>query len=331
MGARIAWRFGNQTTGNVDSNSKEVEDVTKGYDERPLTLAPILFASFGLFLARSVRDRIKPAGPGRPGQAMPEFDELELHEVFAKQNPVVFRQVASTWSVFDDYQPAQLREKYGKVKVSALTSTSNVFVQEISPVEVLEYDEIMDAIFENPKPGKNYYSRAAAETRPLAGQLPKHVGTRTQSDAASSVWMGQAGNLTPLHQDPWHGLLIQLHGRKRVRLFPPDEYRNVYGRIPMTASDMYTGLPTKDYDPSLDDFPKLRNSQYFDATLDTGDVLYIPMFWWHQVESVDPTISYVARYNPNYFEFMRAAFFPLAVRGILRIVDVVKAKVLRRG
>ncbi|MEU6584475.1 cupin-like domain-containing protein [Nocardia sp. NPDC046763] len=304
--------------------------MTKGYDERPLTLAPILLASFGLFLARSVRDRVKPPRPGRPGQTMPEFDKLELDEIFAKQSPVVFRKVASTWPVFDDYQPTQLREKYGKEKVAALTSTSNVFVQETAPVEVLEYDEIMDAIFENPKQGKKYYSRTAADNRPLADQLPKRVGTRTQSDAASSVWMGQAGNLTPLHQDPWHGLLIQLYGRKRVRLFPPDEYHNVYGRVPVTASDMYTELPSEDYDPDLEEFPKLRNSQYFDVTLDIGDILYIPMFWWHQVESIDPAISYVARYNPNYFEFMRAAFFPLAVRGILRIVDTVKGLILRR-
>ena len=92
------------------------------------------------------------------------------------------------------------------------------------------------------------------------------------------------------------------------------------------SGDMYTGLPVEDFDPDVTDYPRLRESSYYDVVLETGDILYIPMSWWHQVESVDAAISYVARDNPSYFEFMRAAFFPQAVRGVLRIVDSVKSR-----
>ncbi|MFE7798904.1 cupin-like domain-containing protein [Nocardia sp. NPDC057440] len=296
--------------------------MTKGYDERPATLAPIFFASFALWLGRSVRDAVQPSTGGQQNLEVPAQD-FELEPVFDKQTPVVFRGVAKTWPIFEDYQPQELRSKYGSEKVAALTSTTNVFTQETSPVEVLEYREVMDAVFDQPKPGKNYYSRSAADPRPLADLLPARVGTRAQSTAASSVWIGQQGNLTPLHNDPWHGLLIQLHGRKRVRLFPPNEYRNVYGKVPFKASDPYTGLPDE-FEPDRNSFEKLQHASYYDVVLETGDILYIPMFWWHQVESVDPAISYVARYNPSYFEFMKAAFFPMAMRGLLRIVDSIK-------
>ncbi|WP_051027193.1 cupin-like domain-containing protein [Nocardia higoensis] len=300
----------------------------KGYDERPLTLAPILGASFALYVARSVRDRVRPRKGGTAGRPVPAHPDLELAEVFDRKTPVVIREVAGGWPVFEDYQPQRLREKYRTEKVYALTSTTNVFTQETSPVELLEYGDVIDAVFDTPRPDKKYYSRAAANPRPLAEQLPATVGSRTQSTAASSVWMGQAGNLTPLHNDPWHGLLIQLHGRKRVRLFPPDEYRNVYGRVPLKVDDPYTGLPDE-FDPDTAALPRLREAESYDVVLDSGDVLYIPMFWWHQVESLDASISYVARYNPNYFEFMRAAFFPMAARGVLRIVAGITGKFLR--
>lgn len=301
----------------------------KGYDERPLTLAPILGASGALWLARGVRDRLRPRRGGAAGQAVPEHGNLELTEVFDRQSPVVIRSAATRWSVFENYQPARLREKYRTEKVYALTSTTNVFTQETSPVELLEYGDVMAAMFDSPDPAKKYYSRAAADPTPLAEQLPARIGGRTQSTAASSVWMGQAGNLTPLHNDPWHGLLIQLHGRKRVRLFPPDEYRNVYGRVPTRVNDPYTALPDE-FDPDLGAVPRLREAESYDVLLDTGDVLYIPMFWWHQVESVDSSISYVARYNPRYLEFMRAAFFPMGARGVLRIVAQLTAPLRRR-
>jgi len=302
--------------------------TNKGYDERPLTLAPILGASFALWVARSVRDRVRPRTGGSVGRPVPAHPGLELAEVFDRKTPVVIRDVAAAWPVFGDYQPQRLREKYGTEKVYALTSSTNVFTQETSPVELLEYGDVIDAVFDSPRPDKKYYSRAAANPRPLAEQLPATVGSRTQSTAASSVWMGQSGNLTPLHNDPWHGLLIQLHGRKRVRLFPPDEYRNVYGRVPTKVDHPYTGLPDE-FDPDTGALPRLREAESYDVVLDSGDVLYIPMFWWHQVESLDASISYVARYNPNYLEFMRAAFFPMAVRGLLRIVAGLTGKFSR--
>ncbi|MGW4245434.1 hypothetical protein [Nocardia sp. NPDC004722] len=64
---------------------------------------------------------------------MPEFDALELDEVLAKQSPVVLRNVVSIWSVFDDYQPTQLREKYAGPKRVRGTTVSGRLRQRIRP------------------------------------------------------------------------------------------------------------------------------------------------------------------------------------------------------
>lgn len=35
-------------------------------------------------------------------------------------------------------------------------------------------------------------------------------------------------------------------------------------------------------------FPKLRNLHGVQAVIGPGDVLYIPIYWWHYIESVKP-------------------------------------------
>ena len=42
------------------------------------------------------------------------------------------------------------------------------------------------------------------------------------------IWLGTAGNTTPLHFDRCHGLLCQIVGTKQVTLFSPEDTRNLY-------------------------------------------------------------------------------------------------------
>ena len=46
----------------------------------------------------------------------------------------------------------------------------------------------------------------------------------------SGIWIGSQGCVTPLHFDPWHGILCQVRGRKRVTLFSPEDTENIYPR-----------------------------------------------------------------------------------------------------
>lgn len=62
------------------------------------------------------------------------------------------------------------------------------------------------------------------------------------SDDVSGIWIGSKGNITPLHYDLWHGLLVidilvlaqqqvQVTGRKSVILYSPDETSFLYQDI----------------------------------------------------------------------------------------------------
>jgi lysine-specific demethylase 8/hypoxia-inducible factor 1-alpha inhibitor (HIF hydroxylase) len=120
----------------------------------------------------------------------------------------------------------------------------------------------------------------------------------TQPASGLNLWVGPSGHMECLHYDAMDGTLIQLHGRKRVVLFPPSQTFNLYP-FPFYAHLRY-GLKLRSWfsrvypdQPDFAAFPKLRTAlQYkYDVTLHPGEMLYIPAGWWHEVTSLDSEVD----------------------------------------
>jgi ribosomal protein L16 Arg81 hydroxylase len=101
------------------------------------------------------------------------------------------------------------------------------------------------------------------------------------------MWIGPPGTFTSLHHDLTNNLLVQILGRKRVILAAatalPKHYNDthVFSKIrDVTASDL-----------DLDKFAKIKGVRFHEVTLNPGEALFIPVGWWHQVESLDFSAS----------------------------------------
>lgn len=115
------------------------------------------------------------------------------------------------------------------------------------------------------------------------------------------ILIGSAGTLSLLHADLYgtHGWLAQLCGRKHWLVFPPSDAGNLYqGKVDLLH-------------PDLDAFPKLRDAQLYEATVSPGEVIFIPSGWYHQVVSLDPSISFG-------FNFVNQTNFLEHILGICR-------------
>lgn len=96
--------------------------------------------------------------------------------------------------------------------------------------------------------------------------------------------IGMAGNLTPAHYDEQHNFFCQVEGHKRCILFHPDQFECLY---PYPVSHPCDRQSQVDFEhPDYNRFPKFKDAKGWEAIVRPGDILYIPMYWWHHIESV---------------------------------------------
>uniref|UniRef100_A0A8D0HNR7 HSPB1 associated protein 1 n=1 Tax=Sphenodon punctatus TaxID=8508 RepID=A0A8D0HNR7_SPHPU len=137
----------------------------------------------------------------------------------------------------------------------------------------------------------------------------------------STLWIGSAEANTPCHVDSYGcNLVLQVQGRKRWHLFPPEETSFLYPtRIPYEESSIFSQVNV--VNPDLKNFPLFKRAQAHVVTLNPGQgrgnkinqgsgtfslpkrrltgssntyraatrkrVLFVPRRWWHYVESID--------------------------------------------
>jgi hypothetical protein len=96
--------------------------------------------------------------------------------------------------------------------------------------------------------------------------------------------------------------MTQIVGAKEVLLLPPDDesWEGLYPIIEKTG---------RLYDIDTDRFPGARTLRPYRLTVEPGDAVFIPVFWWHAVESV----------NDDFGATIAATFpTPLHVNGDMR-------------
>jgi hypothetical protein len=128
-------------------------------------------------------------------------------------------------------------------------------------------------------------------------QFPEYLdGSASQRKVF--LWFGPGGTVTPLHHDVMNILVAQIFGRKRFTLISPEQSPYVYNEI-----GVYSQVDCKN--PDYARYPLYRYATPMDVTLEPGDVLFLPVGWWHHVESLDVSImlSYTNFKFPNQYEW----------------------------
>ncbi|MBV6325251.1 cupin-like domain-containing protein [Duganella violaceipulchra] len=97
-------------------------------------------------------------------------------------------------------------------------------------------------------------------------------------------WFGPAGTITPFHHDLTNNFMIQIAGRKRVRLIAPCDTPKLYNQ-----RHCFTPVDGRNID--LQRFPMMADVPVIDCVLEPGEILFLPVGWWHFVEALDITIT----------------------------------------
>ncbi len=106
-------------------------------------------------------------------------------------------------------------------------------------------------------------------------------------DEKAYLWIGGKGIKTPYHYDLTNNLFIQIQGQKEFTIIPSDQISYMHNN-----NHVYTDIPSFDY--SSEDLNKFKN---FDKVrcikfiLNPGDILFIPIGWYHKVKGLSNSIS----------------------------------------
>uniref|UniRef100_A0A6P7F307 Hypoxia-inducible factor 1-alpha inhibitor n=1 Tax=Diabrotica virgifera virgifera TaxID=50390 RepID=A0A6P7F307_DIAVI len=98
------------------------------------------------------------------------------------------------------------------------------------------------------------------------------------------LFVSQEGNVTPCHYDEQQNLFAQISGFKRCILFPPDQFECLYPHPVYHPHDRQSMIDFEH--PDYTKYPKFKNVKGCETILRPGDVLYIPICWWHHIESL---------------------------------------------
>jgi hypothetical protein len=106
---------------------------------------------------------------------------------------------------------------------------------------------------------------------------------------AVNLWFGPGNNVTPLHYDAADNFLAQIRGRKQVILCPPREIGRVY---PFPFRYVVNHFSQVDLvSPDLTRFPAWADVDRTCLELGPGDMLFIPVYWWHAVWGIGQNMS----------------------------------------
>jgi len=102
------------------------------------------------------------------------------------------------------------------------------------------------------------------------------------------LWLGGPGQRSTIHNDNYHNLNAQIYGTKSFLLLAPDQYPRLYSE---ELNETCWASRVNPEAPDLEKYPLFSDAEAVEVTLTKGDLLYIPIFWWHQAAARDVSIS----------------------------------------
>jgi LPS sulfotransferase NodH len=227
---------------------------------------------------------------------------------YSANRPVVLRGLMTGWRAMTAWTPEYLKSIAGDQTVEVMTGREADPKYEMNGRAHrtrLRFADYIDMVYSG-KVTNDYYLVAnngffqRPEMQPLLKDFvafPEYLN-QTVVNRQCFLWFGPAGTVTPLHHETSNILLAQVAGRKRYRLIPSSQWQYVYN-----SQGVFSEVDCEN--PDLNRYPKFRDASTIDIVVDPGEVLFMPVGWWHHVRALDVsvTVSFTNFVFPNHFKW----------------------------
>jgi hypothetical protein len=210
-------------------------------------------------------------------------------EAFAEEylkplRPVVFTDLMADWPASKKWSVAYFKENYGDLMVPVVSSNFSKpgkgYLAADRNIPFREYLELMES---GPSDLRIFAWNIFWKVPELREDFRIPTIMDGFVDELPFLFFGCEGSKVTLHYDVdmSHVFLNQIHGRKRVVLFSPDQSRHLY-HLPFTVSSHVNILQ-----PDYDRYPALSYVKGAEVMLEPGETLFIPRGYWHNIEYTD--------------------------------------------
>jgi cupin-like protein len=216
------------------------------------------------------------------------------------RKPVVFTDLGKNWEALKLWSFEYLYSIVGNIEVPVYKSSTMVFRPETQygfdrVRTTMPFRDYLEALKSGgARAGYCYYLATVPFTKQypvLASQIDCSHFFRESEELELNAWISATGTVTPLHADPFdkHNFHVVITGEKRFVIYAPKDRENL---APYSSEERIQQFSRIDIDnPDLQQFPDFPKAQGWECYLRPGDLLFLPMWWWHQVYTLKPAIS----------------------------------------
>jgi hypothetical protein len=225
--------------------------------------------------------------PGVPRCHRLSHEEF-FQEYYSRGRPVIITGMIEEWPALSKWSLDYFLENFGDRYVDLQVGRDRDHAYELHKEEHREtmrfgdYVEWVRAVGRSNDRYMTAYTgglnrRTLAELWDDVGALSEYLDPGAGS--RGNLWFGPGGTITPLHYDNANNMIIQVMGSKRVIVIPASDGAQLY------SNDRYfTEVDGRSVDYQR--FPFMRDVQISSVELAAGEMLFVPVGWWHFVETL---------------------------------------------
>ena len=270
-----------------------------------------------------------------PEANIPPIDEADVanRSAFDRQfrgidKPVVFRGAASDWPAVQNWSLQTLRDRVGHqeidLEVGELFSRTDVDAKgnlgsgERLRLTIADYVSAIEKAEATQTPLPLYMTEwRIFEADPgLEAEMSGRCSDLFDRPfhAPMKCYVGTAGAFTPLHYDYAPNLTVQIFGHKTWTFHLPKSRDDILAYPAWSPMAHFSEINDK---ARTEIFEEHRDPDRFTSyrlTAGPGDIVYVPEYWWHYVNTLDTSLSLHFFWKPLPLilrQFPKMAYFKL--------------------
>jgi hypothetical protein len=222
----------------------------------------------------------------------PSVEEFEKRYL-EPGRPVLIKGVVDKWPAAGRWSPDYLVERVGRneVPVSVMPSPGDYAGARRERMPLADYYRQLTRQEHAEAP--LYLGEVALQKffPELVPEVERPAYFRDEEPLNAVLYFGQK-QFSQLHYHPQgSATLCLLYGSKRVWLFAPDQTPYLY-KYPWYSANHNMSLTTSPApDPAR--FPKFAQAKPYELVVKAGELLFIPIYWWHSIQNEETNIAVV--------------------------------------